>query len=290
MQRWIVRMAEIQLKSRPVRRHMRVVLERQLKAQAQLRGVELSLQPWHGLLLAHAPADTEPEAATDAFRHTFGIVAVDPAEQVEANPESVADALEKRGFPEVEGSTFAIRCRRHGPKGEWGSQQFASELGAAVQKRAPHLGVNLSEPDWEVRVALMPDYASLLGERIVGPGGLPTGVQGNVSARLVDERDLLASWMVMRRGCRIILDEGADPTLQSQLIVWDAALADEKLALKLNSGPGPGHAGSLWGRVGSDLDGFEAENDRNVPVARLEPLAGWSEEQLSELKHQFGIA
>ena len=283
-------MAEIQLKSRPVRRHMRVALERQLKAQAELRGVELSLQPWHGLLLAHAPADADPEAAADAFRHTFGIVAIDPAEQVEAAPESVADALEAGGFPEGTGSTFAIRCRRHGPKGEWGSQQFAAALGAEVQRRAPHLEVDLGEPDWEVRVALMPDHASLLGERIPGPGGLPTGVQGNVSANLADESDLLAAWLVMRRGCRILLDERADPALQARLTAWDAALADEGWALKLNSGPGPGHAGRVWGRVGADLDEFEAADDRNVPLVRLEPLAGWSEARLTELKHRFGIA
>jgi len=290
MQRWIVRMAEIQLKSRPVRRHMRVALERQLKAQGELRGVELSLQPWHGLLLAHAPADSDPEAAADAFRHTFGIVAIDPAEQVEAAPESVADALEAGGFPEGVGSTFAIRCRRHGPKGKWGSQQFAAALGAEVQRRAPHLEVDLGEPDWEVRVALMPDYASLLAERIPGPGGLPTGVQGNVRSKLAEESDLLAAWLVMRRGCRIIIDDGADPALRARLTVWDAALADDEWALKLNSGPGPGHAGRVWGRVGADLDEFEAVDDRNVPLVRLEPLAGWSEARLTELKHRFGIA
>ena len=269
---------------------MRVALERQLKAQGELRGVELSLQPWHGLLMAHAPSDADPEAAADAFRHTFGIVAIDPAEQVEAAPESVADALEAGGFPEGVGSTFAIRCRRHGPKGKWGSQQFAAALGAEVQRRAPHLEVDLGEPDWEVRVALMPDHASLLGERIPGPGGLPTGVQGNVSANLADESDLLAAWLVMRRGCRILLDERADPALQARLTAWDAALADEGWAQKLNSGPGPGHAGRVWGRVGADLEEFEAADDRNVPLVRLEPLAGWSEAQLTELKHRFGIA
>ena len=45
---------------------------------------------------------------------------------------------------------------------------------------------------------------SLIEKRIPGPGGLPTGVQGDVLVQLQTEEDALSSFLIMRRGSRII--------------------------------------------------------------------------------------
>ena len=66
----------------------------------------------------------------DALKHTFGVNAVDPFTEVEPIPHDVAVAA-LQDNPKPEG-TFAVRCKRHGQKGEWTSQQFAGAVGAAV--------------------------------------------------------------------------------------------------------------------------------------------------------------
>ena len=66
------------------------------------------------------------------------------------------------------------------------------------------LTVNLSSPDMWVKLILEPDKVWYLKSRINGPGGLPTGVQGDVLCKLNNEIDLLNSFLVMRRGCRLL--------------------------------------------------------------------------------------
>ena len=284
--RWILRVGELTLKSRPVRRHMRKTLERHLRAQAEVRGASLSVRPWGGLIMAEGD-DDERLAIEDAFRHSFGLVAADPATPFPIDPAAVAEAVivDEPGA----GSTFAVRCRRHGQKGEWNSQTFAGALGAEILRLAPHLKVDLSNPDWEVKVALMTEEVFLLEERIVCPGGLPTGVQGTVRAKLESERDYLASYLVMRRGCRLLFGPDAEPGLVSALANWDPALLDESWADRLQTSPGVGHVGKIWAVVGDDLSDFVDEDEGRVPYARLEPLVGWSDDALHELKLRAGI-
>ena len=285
--RWIIRVGELTLKSRPVRRFMRKTLERHLRAQAEVRGASLSVKPFGGLLLAEAD-DEHRLAVEDAFSHSFGLVAADPATPFPIDPAAIAAAaiVDEPGA----GATFAVRCRRHGQKGEWNSQTFAGAVGYEILKLAPHLKVDLSNPDWAVTVALMTEEAFLLEKRIVCPGGLPTGVQGTVRAKLETERDFLASYLVMRRGCRLLFTSDADPELVAKLANWDPSHLDSTWSKKLDTAPGEAHLGKIWAVVGGDLTGFVDEDEGRVPYARLEPLAGWSDEALHELKQRTGIA
>lgn len=286
---WIVRMGESMLKSKPVRRHFTSVLRRSLSAQSELRGATAEIRTEGGLMFVECE-DDDSEAVADALRHTFGVGAVDPATDHEATPDAVGKAALATIGNLPEGTSFAVRCKRHGNKGEWTSQTFAGATGAAILAIAPHLTVNLSNPDWAVRVALFPDKARLLGERIDGPGGLPAGVQGLVLAQLRDEADMLAAWLVMHRGCRIQPEQGASAELLETLSKWDPALADEKWASKLATGPGSTHKPQPWGIVGAELTGapttVTGEDGEVVktPLSHLEPLVGWTAEDIESLR------
>ena len=215
------------------------------------------------------------------LKHTFGINAVDPFTEVDPSPEAVATAA-LQSNPDPEGS-FAVRCKRHGQKGEWTSQTFAGATGAAVLEKVD-LDVNLSQPDWEIRVALFPDKARLLGQRFMGPGGLPSGVQGLVMAHLETEEDVLCAWLMMHRGCRIQPMQGNG----DQLKAWDPALFSEEYADKLVTGPGRDRIPSPWGIVAHQLPDAPTSvgEDENVrtPLVNLEPLVGWSEQEIEQLR------
>ena len=271
-------MGESMLKSKPVRKHFTRTLRKTLIMQCEIRGAEASIRVEGGLMFVSGDEDAE---IVDALKHTFGVNAVDPFTEVEPTPEAVAAAAIQSN-PNPEGS-FAVRCKRHGAKGEWTSQTFAGATGAAVLEKVD-LDVNLSQPDWEIRVALFPDKARLLGQRFMGPGGLPSGVQGLIMAHLETEEDALCAWLMMHRGCRIQPVEGAVDQLKS----WDPALVSEEYTERLVTGPGRDRNPSPWGIVAHHLPDAPTsigdDEDIRTPLVNLEPLVGWSEQEIEQLR------
>ena len=278
MGQWMVRIGESMLKSRPVRKQFTKVLIQTLTAQCRLRGATIVVRAEGGLLFVSGEND---EQIVDALKHTFGVNAVDPYIEMDADPDIVAKAALERN-PNPSG-TFAVQCRRHGEKGKWTSQSFASTVGAKVLERV-NLKVNLGNPDWAIRVALFPDKVHLLGARFMGPGGLPSGVQGLVLANLESDEDVLSAWLMMHRGCRIKPAKGSVELLQQ----WDPALASEKYANQLVTGPGGRHNAEPWGIVAHHLPDapttVDVEENVRTPLVHLEPLVGWSESDIDELK------
>jgi len=274
----MVRIGESMLKSRPVRKQFTKVLIQTLTAQCRLRGATIVVRAEGGLLFVSGEND---EQIVDALKHTFGVNAVDPYIEMDADPDIVAKAALERN-PNPSG-TFAVQCRRHGEKGKWTSQSFASTVGAKVLERV-NLKVNLGNPDWAIRVALFPDKVHLLGARFMGPGGLPSGVQGLVLANLESDEDVLSAWLMMHRGCRIKPAKGSVELLQQ----WDPALASEKYANQLVTGPGGRHNAEPWGIVAHHLPDapttVDVEENVRTPLVHLEPLVGWSESDIDELK------
>jgi thiamine biosynthesis protein ThiI len=273
-------MGESMLKSKPVRKHFTRILRTTLVAQCHIRGAEVSIRVEGGLMFVSGEDDSE---IVDALKHTFGIYAVDPFIEVEPTPEDVANAA-LQANPNPEGS-FAVRCKRHGQKKEWTSQTFAGATGAAVLEKVD-ISVNLSNPDWAIRVALFPDKARLLGNRFMGPGGLPSGVQGLVIAHLNSEEDILSAWLMMHRGCRIQATEGSTEKLKA----WDPALISEEYARKLVTGPGRDQNPAPWGIVAHHLPNAPTKVDEGesirTPLVNLEPLAGWSEQEIITLRNR----
>ena len=278
MGQWMVRIGESMLKSRPVRKHFTKVLRDTIAAQCSLRGASVNIRAEGGLVFVSGEQDDE---IVDALKHTFGVNAVDPYSEIELDPESVAKAALERN-PNPTG-TFAVQCKRHGQKGEWTSQTFAATVGSKILEKVD-LKVNLGNPDWAVRVALFPDKVHLLGSRFMGPGGLPSGVQGLVLANLESEEDVLCAWLMMHRGCRVKPVKGSADLLQQ----WDPALASEKYANQLMTGPGGRKDPDPWGIVAHHLPEAPTkvaeDEDVRTPLVHLEPLVGWNESEIDKLR------
>ena len=131
------------------------------------------------------------------------------------------------------------------------------------------LKVNLRNPDWALRVALFPDKVHLLGTRFMGPGGLPSGVQGLVLANLETEEDMLSAWLMMHRGCRIRPISGSVESLEH----WDPALASERYSTQLVTGPGGVSNPEPWGIVAHELP---KHRQALVKVKMRTPLVTWN--------------
>lgn len=263
---------------------MRKALERHICTQVEARGSRVKVRPWQGLLFLEL-IEGDESVVEDALRHTFGLTSADPFFPIEVDPAKVAQAVISNA-PVEEGATFAVQCKRHGEKNnKWNSQTFAGAVGAEILALAPHLKVNLGNPEWAVRIALMTDEVAILGDKIICQGGLPTGVQGTVLADLQTERDYLASWLVMRRGCRLSFTPESKSDLIELVSIWDPYFKSEKFEKILATAPGPGHVGEIWAVVGDNLTS-RLETQGNIPIATLEPLEGWLEDSLEELRNR----
>jgi len=237
-------------------------------------------------------SDGEKNAVDDLLSHVLGVVAVDPAAVIAENisPQIVAKAILESDSRFGEKRTFGVRTKRVGPKGKYRSQQYSSEIGAAMCKLDSSLSVNLTEPDMWVRLVLEPERVWLLGDRIVSAGGLPPGVQGDVLCKVVDERTMLSAFLIMRRGSRLVPVEGCDQNLLEILRKWDPFLGRRSI---VKNPSGEKRWRHPWGVVGLGSEEGEKlvkrrESDvKTVPLSTLQPLCGWIDSEIEDLSRHI---
>jgi len=101
------------------------------------------------------------------------------------------------------GQSFALRTRRTGQH-KYTSQDIANHVGAAILNglKDRKLTVNLSAPDVEIFIEVRQKNSYIFSESFPGPGGLPLGTQGKVISIFTDKNSYIATWLMMKRGCR----------------------------------------------------------------------------------------
>jgi thiamine biosynthesis protein ThiI len=124
-----------------------------------------------------------------------------------------------------EGQSFAVKARREGNH-PYKSMDVGREVGSAIflanEDRGVH--VDLTHPDVTFYVEVRERMAYIFSEYLSGPGGLPMGSQGKVVASVETERDALAAWMLMKRGCRVFISTPSEDGAVAILKAWDPRL------------------------------------------------------------------
>jgi thiamine biosynthesis protein ThiI len=84
--------------------------------------------------------------------------------------------------------------------------------------------VDVHNPDKEIFVEIRDSTAYVFSDYLPGPGGLPMGSQGRVLVVLEEEKDAVAAWLIMKRGCKAIAvgKEGSAPV--EVLRMWDPSM------------------------------------------------------------------
>ncbi|HEV8595228.1 MAG TPA: THUMP domain-containing protein [Thermoplasmata archaeon] len=215
----LVRYGELALKSAYVRRQLEDRLAANVREMFAANSAQCIVRGERGRLFVHADDES---AAVRLLRRVFGIVSISPARESTSDLEALTrDVVAYAKGVLAAGQTFAIRPRRSGNHA-YTSQDLARTLGRAVQDAIPGADVDLNEPDREVHVEVRGPRAYVFHEIVDGPGGLPLGSQGEALAVSEDERGMVATWLVMRRGCRVRV-AGREPFLGA-LKHWNPGL------------------------------------------------------------------
>jgi thiamine biosynthesis protein ThiI len=228
----LVRYGELALKSRKVRARFTAQLKDFIIDVFQVADLDCVVEDDGGHLYVYS---SDLPAAALRLSRVFGVVSVSPAARVVFDDMShLTSAVAGYSASVVSpGDSFAIRARRTGEH-DFSSMELAKEAGSAVWKAFDgQVSVDLDHPDVELEVEVRASIAYLYHTRVPGVGGLPSGSQGRVLCPIRERSDVVAAWMIMRRGCspNALLGEGDEggKGLLGTLRSWDPNVRERTL-------------------------------------------------------------
>lgn len=266
----LVRYSEIGLKSAPVRRRFENQLKDNMLSMLMEDGVEALVTKNGARYYVEA---TDPDAAVASLRRVFGVGSISVAEECDSSrmEDICSKAAEYSRSRISAGQSFAVKARREGSQG-YTSMDVGREAGSAIFIANEDRGVrvDLTDPDVVFYVEVRENRAFVFGEYIRCHAGLPVGSQGKVIAEVGDERGMVAAWLMMKRGCRVIAHGDAD--LIALLRRYDPLLK-----------VGDGNPQALGYVLGTTLDGLDAVDVSSYDVPVYFPTIGMSDDEVSEL-------
>ncbi|MDP2624784.1 MAG: tRNA uracil 4-sulfurtransferase ThiI [Candidatus Peregrinibacteria bacterium] len=164
-------------------------------------------------LIVHFDKEDDQEEVKIRLKKVFGIVHFFFVDSVKSemsvvakrSVELVKETLEGLGLREDEMVTFRVVVNRRDKSLGKNSMQLARELAGLVLPELENLKVDLSRPRVKLYVDWAKDEVMIYANKIPGPGGLPVGTAGKVVSLLSSGFDSpVASWMLMRRGAKVI--------------------------------------------------------------------------------------
>lgn len=284
----LVRFGEIALKSRYVRRQLRDRLVANIQDLFASEGVECVTEADEARIYVSVD---EPARARSILSRVFGVVSVSPAAEGHGDLET----LEKLAVEEARatglraGMTFAVRPRRVGSH-PFTSQDLGREIGGAIVDAIPGSKVNLSAPAVEVHVEVRENRGFVFHEFWAGPGGLPLGSQGRALALVDGEAGLVAAWMAMKRGCRVVVAAPSGSAEAEALRRWEPGLKTLEIAGpdRLDDLVRVARAGALF--VGTRGRDFDPSGRPKVSVPVFEPVVGLTDAEIAHLAERIRAA
>lgn len=270
------------MKGAPVRRRFESILSENITKAHSARGLSCIIERQPGRFFI---SSDDALASDGILRRTFGVVSFSEIIETSSNIEDIsAKAVEmaKEIIPK-EGKSFAVRARRTGNH-EYTSMELASILGREIQKViGPDLAkVSLTSPEAEIYVEVRNKQAYLFRGSVRGPGGLPVRSQGRVLSVIEDEKSVLSTWLMLRRGCNAVMlnRSGLDCSAIERLKPWNPWWSEiiENGQSDLKAILSAKHCEGLV--LGWDLQEFESRVRATVDAPIFYPLIGMKSDEI----------
>ncbi len=201
----LVRYGELSLKSDPVRRFMENVLIGNMKWMLNRKKI-----PYNGISRERGRifVDSDfPRKVCETLSNVFGIVSTSPVLEAPSEIDEIL-RLSVRVAEMLIGpnESFAVRARRTGTH-NFTSIDIEKIVGAEILNKTSSLNtkVNLTKPDKYIFIEIREKKTYVYHEVFSGPGGLPYGSEGKIVSLFSGGIDSpVATWLMMKRGCKII--------------------------------------------------------------------------------------
>lgn len=197
----LIRYGEIGIKSKRTRKWWEKTFIKNIAAALKEAHVPFSaIRNPQGRVLVF----TREEGALDVLQDVFGISSLSGAIQIQRSLNEIkAQVLTLYNRVKLPGKTFRITAQRVDKQFPITSQDLNAQVGAYILEREEG-AVDLTTPDIDIGIEILPDAAYVFMGRIPGPGGIPVGVQGKVMVNLSNMKSVVAAWMMLKRGCELV--------------------------------------------------------------------------------------
>ena len=271
----LVRYCEIGLKSTPVRRRFESILRDNMLTMLAADGIEA--------IITYADArffieTGDIDGCVRSVKKVFGIASLSVVEECTSDMEDICRTAADYSVGRIsEGESFAVKARREGTH-PYTSMDVGREAGSAIFIRNEDLGVkvDLTSPDKIFYIEVRNNKAYVFDSYVTCPGGLPLGSQGRVFAEIDGIRGSVSAWMMMKRGCRVMVHGDHDLDLLKMYDPTIRSITDEEI----ESGSVKEILGMVMGTSLEELDSVDVSKF-DVPV--YFPTIGMTDDDVTAL-------
>ncbi len=188
----ILKPAELILKSKLVRARFEKQLLRNVKYCLKQKGVDYErIVKGQARYFIYSP---DTDEVVRCAKLIFGVSKI--AEVIEVGAR--IDAIKRTALDLAK--DFNLNSRKS--FGVRSSRDLEMKIGEYIQKQTK-AKVNLTKPDLWIRIDVVGNRAYIFSKETNGLNGLPLGTSGNVVVVIKEPQDVLAGWLMMRRGCEV---------------------------------------------------------------------------------------
>jgi len=193
----LIRIGEMSLKSEQVNRKWSKILMDNIKYG--LKGFDYKIEKKNRYFIYTNNIDK----VSKILQRIFGITSISLCYVCKSNINNIKKkALEVAKNKIKKSQAFAISVKRIDFQ-DLSSQEIAIKVGDIIVNKLG-LKVNLSNPDKTIFIEARNDKTYIYMEKINCAGGLPLGTSGKIGAIVNSKKALVATWLMMKRGCTII--------------------------------------------------------------------------------------
>ncbi|MEM2144319.1 MAG: tRNA uracil 4-sulfurtransferase ThiI [Candidatus Jordarchaeaceae archaeon] len=201
----LIRYGELSLKSPSIRNFMENILIRNIKWMLNRKKIPYkSIVRERGRIFLDSDF---PRKVCETLSNVFGIVSTSPVLETVTDIDEIVRLSERVAEMIIKpNEKFAVRARRVGTH-KFTSMDLERIVGEAILNKTSSLNtkVNLKQPDKRIFIEVRDKKAYVYYEVFNGPGGLPYGSEGKVVSLFSGGIDSpVATWLMMKRGCRVI--------------------------------------------------------------------------------------
>lgn len=192
---------EITIKSKPVRKRMVVQLRRNIKEVLSGAAIDASVQGQWDAVEVNIKDDSQEQQTVHALCRIPGIARILTVKEHSFESfDDILDVARKTYGEQIKDKTFCVRVKRSGQH-EFRSIDVERYVGGGLLKQTEAKGVQLKNPDVEIKMEIRKKRLLTISAINDGIGGFPLGCQGSVMSLISGGFDSnVASYLMIRRG------------------------------------------------------------------------------------------
>lgn len=196
--------SEIAIKGKAVRRQQMRLLRQNIRKLLARLNSDIRVEGTWDRVTVDLPEDQALlTASIDCLSRVPGISSI---QEIRSYPWTTMDSVAEQAVnafgARLANQTFAVRVRRQGDH-PFRSVDLERHVGTALMSACQSEGVDLTNPDVEVRIEVQNDHFHIAHQKHRGAGGYPLGAVESVMSLMSGGYDSsVAAYLMMRRGVR----------------------------------------------------------------------------------------